>query len=105
MKSQFLLAASMLALVAGSAVAADLPSLKAPEPAPPVFTWKGFYAGVAAGGVWGSANVSQPGFESANVNVSSATLAGLAGYNMQFDQFVLGIEGEMGWQNTTGSAN
>ncbi|MGO9392955.1 outer membrane beta-barrel protein [Rhodoblastus sp.] len=105
MKNRLLSIAGMLALVAGQAVAADLPSLKAPPEAPPVFTWNGFYAGVAAGGVWGPASVSQPGFESAKLNGSSGALAGLAGYNMQFGQFVAGVEGEMGWQNTTGSAN
>ncbi len=104
MKKKFLSAASLLALCVAPAVAADLPSLKAPPAAPPVFTWNGFYTGVAAGGVFGSATVNQPGFETARPNGSSGVLAGIAGYNMQFGQFVAGIEGEIGWQNTTGSA-
>jgi outer membrane immunogenic protein len=42
-----------LAISAGSAVAADLPSRKAPIlPPPPVLSWTGFYAGLNAGGLW-----------------------------------------------------
>ncbi len=103
MRRTLLRAVSLLALATSGAMAADLPSLKAPPAPPPVFTWNGFYAGVAAGGVWGTANVSQPTFETANVKASSGALAGLVGYNMQFGQLVVGVEGEMGWQNTTGS--
>ena len=47
------LSALALAISAGSAVAADLPSRKAPIlPPPPVLTWTGFYAGLNAGGLW-----------------------------------------------------
>ena len=106
MKSKLLFTASILALVAGSAAAADLPSTKEAPVAPlPAFTWKGFYAGVTAGGVWTAAKVNQPGFETANVSGSSGALAGLVGYNMQFGQFVAGIEGELGWQNAVGSGH
>ena len=48
------LAAAVLALASGPALAADLPSRKAPPPVayvapPPVFTWTGFYVGLNAG--------------------------------------------------------
>ncbi len=47
------LAGVSLALIAGSALAADLPSRKAPPPAfvppPPAFTWTGLYGGVNIG--------------------------------------------------------
>jgi outer membrane immunogenic protein len=46
-------AALALAVSAGSAVAADLPSRKAPVlPPPPPLTWTGFYVGLNAGGLW-----------------------------------------------------
>ncbi len=44
-----------LALGMGSALAADLPSRKAPPayiPPPPPLTWNGFYAGLNIGGGW-----------------------------------------------------
>jgi len=45
-----------LALSPGSALAADLPSTKAPAyiPPPPPPMWTGFYAGLNAGGGWGA---------------------------------------------------
>jgi outer membrane immunogenic protein len=47
-----------LALFAGSALAADLPSRKAPAylPPPPLQMWTGFYVGLNAGGAWGANN-------------------------------------------------
>ena len=53
MKKLLLSTAALAVLTAGSAVAADLPSKKAPVyvPPPPVMTWTGFYGGVSAGAV------------------------------------------------------
>jgi len=51
-----------LALTAGSAIAADLPSFKAPLPAPPPPPlWTGFYVGLNAGGTWSSSNSTRLG--------------------------------------------
>ena len=56
-KLGFSVAALALAISAGSALAADLPSRKAPPVAPPPAPlWKGFYAGLNAGGTWGNNN-------------------------------------------------
>jgi outer membrane immunogenic protein len=55
---KLLLSTALLALTAGAALAADLPtrkeSLLPPPPPPPV--WTGFYAGLNAGGTWGASN-------------------------------------------------
>ena len=54
-KILFAVSAVALALSAGSAMAADLPSYKAPPvyiPPPPM--WTGFYAGLNAGYGWGT---------------------------------------------------
>jgi hypothetical protein len=59
------LSVAALALTAGSALAADLPSRKGPPmlpPPPPPPMWTGFYVGVNAGGTWAN---------STNVNVAS----------------------------------
>ncbi|WP_363347806.1 outer membrane beta-barrel protein [Methylocystis echinoides] len=49
-----------LALTAGSALAADLPSRKGPPvlppPPPPPPLWTGFYVGLNAGGTWANSN-------------------------------------------------
>jgi outer membrane immunogenic protein len=68
-KTGFTAGALALALSAGSAFAADLPSTKAPPyfpPPPPPPMWTGFYVGLNAGGTWSeshSVSVSSfPGF-------------------------------------------
>ncbi|TLG77783.1 outer membrane beta-barrel protein [Methylocystis sp. B8] len=51
------IAALSFALTTGSAMAADLPSYKAPPtPPPPPPLWTGFYVGLNAGGTWSSNN-------------------------------------------------
>ncbi len=55
MKKVAAISAIALALGMGSALAADLPSRKAPPayiPPPPPLTWNGFYAGLNIGGGW-----------------------------------------------------
>lgn len=47
-------AALSFVLITGSAMAADLPSYKAPPP--PLPSWTGFYVGLNAGGTWSSSN-------------------------------------------------
>ncbi len=105
---KFLLAA-LLAGVASSAMAADLPSKKhAPAVAPvyvaPVFTWTGFYGGLNAGYGWGG----NPGgvFQ----GPVGGMFGGTAGYNYQLGQFVIGAEGDFDWagmrnDNTFGRAS
>ncbi|PPD41607.1 MAG: outer-membrane immunogenic protein precursor [Methylocystis sp.] len=119
------LSVAALALTAGSALAADLPSRKAPPmlppPPPPPPMWTGFYVGLNAGGTW--ANSSNTNLVSApvtfNTNVGGAQAAGIAsaaagsafiptgsqggfigggqfGYNWQFyNSFVLGFEADI----------
>jgi outer membrane immunogenic protein len=53
------LTVAALAVTAGSALAADLPSRKGPPmlpPPPPPPLWTGFYVGLNAGGTWGNNN-------------------------------------------------
>jgi outer membrane immunogenic protein len=97
---KFLLAA-LLAGVATSAFAADLPTHKmAPTPVPayvpPAFTWTGFYIGVNGGYGFGSSGGDFG-------NPSGGLVGGTAGYNYQIGQFVLGVEGDWDWADITKS--
>lgn len=101
-------AASLLAFSLAGAKAADLPRRgDAPAPAPfmspaPVFSWTGLYAGVnggfAAGGFTRGGDFL---FGKGNGGLIGGTL----GYNHQFNNLVLGIEGDWGWSGIKGSNN
>jgi|HubBroStandDraft_6_1064221.scaffolds.fasta_scaffold474492_1 outer membrane immunogenic protein len=90
----------------GAAGAADLP-LKAPPMAPivaPVFSWTGFYIGGQVGGAWGHDDdgLVNPGVPVAinipfTINTRSVIGGAHAGYNLQFNQFVVGVEGSVDW--------
>ncbi len=98
---KFLLAA-LMAGAASSALAADLPTHKAPPPpapvyAPPPFTWTGFYIGVNGGFGFSSTGPSSFG------HIDGGLVGGTAGYNYQIGQFVVGAEGDFGWDGATAS--
>jgi outer membrane immunogenic protein len=111
-----------LAGVAAStaAIAADLPTRKEPPAPIPVvapWSWTGFYVGGYVGGTFGSANWSDAGgsfgngfgcgtlavpagcgFNGGNSGTQAGfTGGGYVGANYQFNQFVIGIEGEFGY--------
>jgi outer membrane immunogenic protein len=90
-----------------AALAADLPTRKGPPAPAPMyvapFSWTGFYVGGYAGGSFGSVNWTDnyyggPFYGNGNSRtISGFTGGGLVGVNYQFQQFVLGIEGEVGY--------
>ena len=88
-----ILLAALLAGVASSALAADLPSKKGPPPAPvayaPAFSWTGFYIGANTG--WAFADPSSSNMP----NASGGMIGGQAGYNYQIGQFVGGVEADL----------
>ena len=89
------LLAALMAGVASSAMAADLPTRKAPPRlrglcAPPVFSWTGFYVGVN-GGWGGGTNGGDFG------SPTGGLVGGTVGYNYQVGQFVAGLEGDWDW--------
>ena len=86
------------ALVAGPAMAADLglPSLKAPPPLAPAYSWTGCYLGVQGGG--GFMHDSEVDSSSDPIFHGGGAIAGgQAGCNYQIQHIVLGIEGEGWW--------
>ena len=115
MKNILLSSVAVMGLTAG-ALAADLPSRRAPAPyvAVPVFTWTGFYAGVNAGYGFDVGRATQGPFPlGGNVGTNPALPAGTivtpgtrggrdgfvgggqVGYNYQFGNFVLGVEADI----------
>jgi outer membrane immunogenic protein len=86
-------------LAASSASAADIaarPYTKAPAIVAPIVNWTGFYIGAQVGGAWSDNswdNVTLTG-EAVSHSKSSVVGGGHIGYNWQFNQFVLGVEGE-----------
>jgi len=91
-------AAAALALIGGSALAADLPSYKSPPPPPPppIMTWTGIYGGLNFGVGFYASNSSNAG--NWNWNNHGGSRAGVVGggqigYNYQITpMFVVGVE-------------
>jgi outer membrane immunogenic protein len=98
-----ILTAALLASVATTAFAADLPTRKGPPPAPayyaPPFTWTGFYVGINGG--YGFSDVDNNNFAfgggKAFGHPDGGMVGGTVGYNYQIGQFVLGLEGSLDW--------
>jgi opacity protein-like surface antigen len=102
------------ATVAQPAAAADMP-VKAPlykAPPVPVWTWDGWYVGGNVGyswAHWGSTSLFSdnfpgpgPGFVGAFTNVDNPNVSGVvgglhAGRNWQYQNWVVGIEGDFEW--------
>jgi outer membrane immunogenic protein len=96
MKKILLSSVALLGLATG-AVAADLPSRRAPAPviaAVPVFTWTGFYVGVNAGYGW--SNDDFDAIDLADEDDDGGFVGGAqVGYNYQIGSFVVGLEGDI----------
>jgi outer membrane immunogenic protein len=116
-KFGLLAVASIAALVAGGALAADLPSRKAapayvpPPPPPPM--WTGFYAGLNLGGGWSANSINNaqlspyastvngqiyllPGNNQGGSNAGGVVGGGQIGYNYQFgNSFLVGVEADI----------
>jgi outer membrane immunogenic protein len=105
MKRAFLTLVGLIALTA-SAAAADMarpvaqPYYKAPMVAP-VYSWTGFYIGVNGGGGFGSSSWDSTG----SFNTSGGLVGGTLGYNYQFGQAVVGLEGDIDWADLNGTTN
>lgn len=116
MKSLLFGIAVIAGMLATPALAADMP-VKAPPPPPPMPTWTGCYLGINGGGDWarwrdtwtgiteaptgfavGAATVL-PAAANATLDSSSVLLGGQIGCNNQTGSFVLGVEGDLDWDN------
>ncbi len=111
MRSFLLASAAAAALLSGSAFAADLPvRSSAPAfaaPAPILFSWTGFYAGLNAGYGWNNSswrNVGAPVFTNFSTNGDGFVGGGHLGFNYQINQFVFGLEGNLDWVDVRASS-
>ena len=98
MKKILLSSVALLGLASG-ALAADLPSRRAPAPmiaAVPVFTCTGFYVGVNAGYGWNTNDDFVFNGLRYDYNDDGGLVGGAqAGYNYQIGSFVVGLEGDI----------
>jgi len=101
MHKQLLTSAAALALSAGVAFAADLPTHKAPPPppTPAPYSWTGFYIGGELGYGWGEESdtlSALTGYPLDHFGVSGLKGGIKGGYNQQFNNnFVLGVEADL----------
>jgi outer membrane immunogenic protein len=108
----FLAGIAAAALLASSALAADMP-LKAVAPAT-AYDWSGLYGGGVAGGAWGTTDSSDPGLGIlgilANVPViqttsSSGFVGGFeGGSRYQLGKLVVGTEADIAWGKVDGTS-
>ena len=105
MKKLLLASVAIVALVGGSASAADLARPRPVYVPPPVvvrvFTWTGCYVGGNGGGIWAENDWSDSFLGDFGTNNSaSGALGGLqAGCNYQVGGWVFGIQGDYDWTN------
>jgi outer membrane immunogenic protein len=96
-----------LALGAQAAIAADMNRAVRKAPAPAVvaaYNWSGFYLGGHLGYAWSSDKVTDTNGTSLYPDPDGFLGGVQAGYNWQFDRWVLGIEGDWSWSDADGSA-
>lgn len=114
--------AALGALMGTPVFAADMP-LKAPSPPPAVYNWTGFYAGLNAGGGWGTSDPTTSTvfspigyFATTSVTAINAVGAqtvhpdgfiggGQVGYNQQINSFVWGLEADFNYMGLKGSTS
>ena len=116
MFKKLIVTSAALAMISTAALAADLPAktyTKAPVMPPvAIYNWTGFYFGGHVGGGWADQRVTElaPGtaaFPTGTVfseNHLSGVLGGAqGGFNYQFSNVVLGVEGEYAWTGLSGT--
>ena len=87
-------AASIVALIGGQALAADLP-----------YNWGSGYFGLNGGYGFGNSEWTVAGVSTGSFNVTGFLFGGTLGANFQTGQLVLGLEGDFDWSSVTGSSS
>jgi len=113
--TRVLLSSAAVIMMAGAAHAADLVVYE-PEPMavmPSAHDWSGAYVGVSAGFGMGTVDWTGDAYlddvmvdsNEGSYDISGWLLGAQAGANMQMDNFVLGIEGDISWTNLAGEGD
>jgi outer membrane immunogenic protein len=107
--------AALLAGLAQTASAADLPFKAAPAVAPAGYDWSGLYVGGHVGGGWSSNDFSDPalgiigtllGVPAVQTTNSSGFLGGIqGGWNYQIGRLVVGTEVDLSWADINGTSS
>jgi outer membrane immunogenic protein len=111
MKKLLLTGVAFAALIAGSAMAADLgaPVYRRPAAIPvAVSSWTGFYVGFNGGYGWSNSSTTATPFQNfpglvvippfaVSQNLNGAVFGGQLGYNYQIANWVVGVEGDFDW--------
>lgn len=107
MFDRIIIASSLVALLSGTALAADpLAATYSDAMVSTNVDWSGFYAGVLAGYGRGSTNHTDTvGTTSGDFDLSGGVLGGTLGYNMQVDKVVFGLEGDLALASIDGNLN
>jgi outer membrane immunogenic protein len=107
---------TLILCVSHPVLAADLLPYRDPTPTvSSAFNWTGLHVGVSGG--WGF-NAGDPAYsyinvpsqivpllpKSANLDADGGIVGGTVGYDKQFGQFLLGVEGDMSWTDFGGDA-
>ncbi|TIL82771.1 MAG: porin family protein, partial [Mesorhizobium sp.] len=105
MRRLTLASAGLLALLSGSAQAADLDA-DLPMTAPG-FDWTGYYAGLQGGYGWGNSDMSSTGGApfSASPDLNGGFIGGHVAGLWQFDQAVLGAQADLNYSSVNGAAD
>ncbi|RVC76219.1 porin family protein [Mesorhizobium sp. M4A.F.Ca.ET.022.05.2.1] len=105
MRRLTLASAGLLALLSGSAQAADL-GADLPMTAPG-FDWTGYYAGLQGGYGWGNSDMSSTGGApfSASPDLNGGFIGGHVAGLWQFDQAVLGAQADLNYSSVDGAAD
>ncbi|QOF70716.1 porin family protein [Aminobacter sp. SR38] len=101
-----LLASTIFLAATGASMAADA---VAADPVAAPYNWTGFYAGVHGGYAWGSGDGPYPDaagvrFETAYPEADGGLLGVQVGYNHQWGNWVLGLEGDLSYSWADGSS-
>ncbi|MBZ9760882.1 porin family protein [Mesorhizobium sp. CA8] len=102
MRRLTLASAGLLALLSGSAWAADL-GTNLPMTAPG-FDWTGYYAGMQAGYGWGRSDITVEG-GSVKPDIDGGFVGGHVAGLWQFDQAVIGAEADLNYASIDGTAD
>ena len=102
MKKLTLGTAALAAMIAGPAMAADMPAKARPAPPPVIYDWSGIYLGFNAGGMWYDVDRQYPylgggfgtggGVGNHTLSDSDAIYGFHAGFQGQWGNWVLGFE-------------